>query len=94
MNALLSPHQISFVALGLAVFAFPALGSSADTTPSAPLTLTATLARVEAGHPWLRGRDAEVALNLVDALDEHDDVTHVYVDFDVPEEELRRIAGE
>ncbi len=42
----------------------------------------------------LRGRDAEVCLNLVDALDEHDDVTHVYVDFDVPEDELSRIAGE
>jgi YebC/PmpR family DNA-binding regulatory protein len=42
----------------------------------------------------LRGRDAEVSLNLVEALDEHDDVANVYVDFDVPEEELRRIAGE
>ena len=42
----------------------------------------------------LRGRDAEVCLNLVDALDEHDDVTHVYVDFDVPDDELRRISGE
>jgi YebC/PmpR family DNA-binding regulatory protein len=40
----------------------------------------------------LRGRDAEVCLNLVDALDEHDDVANVYVDFDVPEEELIRIA--
>lgn len=51
---------------------------------------------VQAPKTWkeLRGRDAEVALNLVDALDEHDDVTNVYVDFDVPEEELRRIAGE
>jgi YebC/PmpR family DNA-binding regulatory protein len=51
---------------------------------------------VQAPKNWkeLRGRDAEVALNLVDALDEHDDVTNVYVDFDVPEDELRRIAGE
>jgi YebC/PmpR family DNA-binding regulatory protein len=51
---------------------------------------------VQAPKNWkeLRGRDAEVALNLVDALDEHDDVTNVYVDFDVPEEELQRIAGE
>jgi hypothetical protein len=35
-----------------------------------------------------------VGLNLVDTLDEHDDVATVYVDFDVPEEELRRIASE
>ena len=52
------------------------------------------IAQVPKNWKELRGRDAEVALNLVDALDEHDDVTHVYVDFDVPEEELRRIAGE
>ncbi len=42
----------------------------------------------------LRGRDAEVGLNLVDALDEHDDVSNVFIDFDVPEEEMRRISGE
>jgi YebC/PmpR family DNA-binding regulatory protein len=52
------------------------------------------LAQVPKNKKELRGRDAEVALNLVDALDEHDDVTHVYVDFDVPEDELRRISGE
>jgi len=38
------------------------------------------------------GRDAEVCLNLVDALDDHDDVQNVYVDFDVSEEELARLA--
>ena len=52
------------------------------------------LAQVPKNRKELRGRDAEVALNLVDALDEHDDVSSVYVDFDVPEEELRRIAAE
>ncbi len=41
----------------------------------------------------LTGRDAEVCLNLVDALDEHDDVQNVYADFDVSDEELQRIAG-
>jgi YebC/PmpR family DNA-binding regulatory protein len=51
---------------------------------------------VQVPKTWkeLRGRDAEVCLNLVEALDEHDDVANVYVDFDVPEDELRRIAGE
>lgn len=50
------------------------------------------LAHVPKNRKELRGRDAEVALNLVDALDEHDDVTHVYVDFDVPEDEMARIS--
>jgi transcriptional/translational regulatory protein YebC/TACO1 len=38
------------------------------------------------------GREAEVCLNLVDALDEHDDVQSVHSDFDISEEELQRIA--
>ncbi len=41
----------------------------------------------------VRERDAEVCLNLVEALDEHDDVANVYTDFDVPEDELQRIAN-
>jgi YebC/PmpR family DNA-binding regulatory protein len=55
---------------------------------------SSALAQVPKTKKELRGRDAEVALNLVDALDEHDDVTHVYVDFDVPEDELSRIAAQ
>ncbi|MRG94217.1 YebC/PmpR family DNA-binding transcriptional regulator [Polyangium spumosum] len=41
----------------------------------------------------VEGRDAEVCLNLFDALDDHDDVQNVYADFDVSEDELARIAG-
>jgi YebC/PmpR family DNA-binding regulatory protein len=40
----------------------------------------------------LSGRDAEVALNLVDALDDHDDVQNVFADFDVSEEELQKLS--
>jgi YebC/PmpR family DNA-binding regulatory protein len=40
------------------------------------------------------GRDAEVCLNLADALDEHDDVQGVFADFDVSDEELARISGD
>jgi YebC/PmpR family DNA-binding regulatory protein len=40
----------------------------------------------------IQGRDAEVCLNLVDALDEHDDVANVYSDFDVSEEEMARLG--
>ncbi len=39
------------------------------------------------------GRDAEVCLNLAEALDDHDDVQNVYSDFDVSDEEMARIAG-
>ncbi|WP_437956504.1 YebC/PmpR family DNA-binding transcriptional regulator [Sorangium sp. So ce119] len=39
------------------------------------------------------GRDAEVCLNLVDSLDDHDDVQNVYADFDVPDEELAKLEG-
>jgi YebC/PmpR family DNA-binding regulatory protein len=41
----------------------------------------------------IAGRDAEVALNLAEALDDHDDVQNVYADFDVSDEEMARIAG-
>jgi YebC/PmpR family DNA-binding regulatory protein len=40
------------------------------------------------------GRDAEVCLNLAEALDDHDDVQNVYSDFDISDEDLRKIAGE
>jgi len=39
------------------------------------------------------GREAEVCLNLVDALDEHDDVANVYADFDISEEDLAKLSG-
>jgi transcriptional/translational regulatory protein YebC/TACO1 len=37
-------------------------------------------------------RDAEVALNLVEALDDHDDVQNVYADFDVSDEVLAKLG--
>jgi transcriptional/translational regulatory protein YebC/TACO1 len=37
-------------------------------------------------------RDAEVCLNLFDALDEHDDVQNVYADFDISDEEMAKMA--
>ncbi|MFT3775092.1 MAG: YebC/PmpR family DNA-binding transcriptional regulator [Minicystis sp.] len=39
------------------------------------------------------GRDAELCLNLADALDDHDDAQNVFADFDVPEDELAKLAG-
>jgi YebC/PmpR family DNA-binding regulatory protein len=39
----------------------------------------------------ITGRDVEVALNMVEALDDHDDVQNVYADFDVSDEELAKL---
>jgi YebC/PmpR family DNA-binding regulatory protein len=52
-----------------------------------------TLAFVPKAKKPLSGRDAEVALNLAEALDDHDDVQNVYSDFDIADEELARIGG-
>jgi len=52
------------------------------------------LAYVPNNKKEVRGRDAEVCLGLVDALDEHDDVANVYADFDVPEDEMERISSD
>jgi YebC/PmpR family DNA-binding regulatory protein len=41
----------------------------------------------------ISGRDAEVCLNLAEAIDDHDDVQNVYSDFDISDEELSKIAG-
>ena len=41
----------------------------------------------------ISGRDAEVCLNLAEAIDDHDDVQNVYSDFDISDEELQKIAG-
>jgi YebC/PmpR family DNA-binding regulatory protein len=54
---------------------------------------TSKLGYVPNSKKEVTGRDAEVCLNLVDALDEHDDVANVYSDFDISDEELERISG-
>jgi YebC/PmpR family DNA-binding regulatory protein len=54
---------------------------------------TNSLAAVPKVKKPLAGRDAQVALNLAEALDDHDDVQNVYADFDISDEELAAIAG-
>jgi transcriptional/translational regulatory protein YebC/TACO1 len=39
------------------------------------------------------GREAEVCLNLAEALDDHDDVQNVYADFDISDEVLASLEG-
>jgi YebC/PmpR family DNA-binding regulatory protein len=54
---------------------------------------TSALAHVPKIRKPLSGREAQVALNLAEALDDHDDVQNVYADFDVSEQELAALAG-
>ena len=44
---------------------------------------------------WIKltGSDAQKILKLVEALEDHDDVQHVWANFDIEEEELVRLAG-
>jgi YebC/PmpR family DNA-binding regulatory protein len=56
-------------------------------------TKSSKLGYVPKSKKEMRGRDAEVCINLAETLDDHDDVQTVYSDFDVPEDELARIAG-
>ena len=55
--------------------------------------VSSALAHVPKVRKALAGRDAEVALNLAEALDDHDDVQNVYADFDISDEELASLAS-
>jgi transcriptional/translational regulatory protein YebC/TACO1 len=51
-----------------------------------------SLAYIPKNKKAIADRDAEVALNLAEALDDHDDVQNVYSDFDISDEELARLS--
>jgi YebC/PmpR family DNA-binding regulatory protein len=40
----------------------------------------------------LEGRDAERMLNLMETLEEHDDINHVYANFDIPDEVMEALS--
>jgi YebC/PmpR family DNA-binding regulatory protein len=74
--------------------AIPQLDTVTSALEKAGLKIASSaLAYVPKNKKEVSDRDAEVCLNLVDALDEHDDVANVYSDFDVNESELQRIGG-
>lgn len=54
---------------------------------------TSRLAYIPKSKKEVTGRDAEVCLNLADALDEHDDVASVFADFDISDDEMERIGA-
>lgn len=55
-------------------------------------TKSSQLAYLPKTKKAVTGRDAEVLLNLADALDDHDDVANVYADFDVSDEDIARLS--
>ena len=54
---------------------------------------SAKLGYVPKNKKDVTGRDAEVCLQLAEALDDHDDVQNVFADFDISDEEMAKIAG-
>ena len=42
----------------------------------------------------LVGNDAKQLLSLIDTLEEHDDVEHVYANFDIPDEIMDSLVAE
>ncbi len=55
-------------------------------------TKNAQLAYLPKNKKPVTGRDAETLLHLAEVLDDHDDIAHVYADFDVSDEELARLT--
>ena len=43
--------------------------------------------------PYLTGKEAQQILKLVEALEDHEDVQHVWANFDIEEAELVKLAG-
>ncbi|HEY7679335.1 MAG TPA: YebC/PmpR family DNA-binding transcriptional regulator [Terriglobia bacterium] len=54
---------------------------------------TAEIGMVPQNYIKLTGTDAQHMLRLVEALEEHDDVQHVYANFDIDEKEMAAVAG-
>jgi YebC/PmpR family DNA-binding regulatory protein len=48
------------------------------------------LTMIPSSYIKVEGAQADQILNLIDALDDHDDVAHVYANFDIPEEVLQK----
>ncbi|HKU38019.1 MAG TPA: YebC/PmpR family DNA-binding transcriptional regulator [Polyangiales bacterium] len=53
---------------------------------------SAQLAKLPKVKKTVEGREAELLMNLVEALEDHDDVQKVYSDFELSEAELQRLS--
>lgn len=54
--------------------------------------VTGELSQLPKNKKVVEGRDAEVLMNLVESLEDHDDVQKVYSDFELSEAELQRLS--
>jgi YebC/PmpR family DNA-binding regulatory protein len=54
--------------------------------------VTAQLSQLPKNKKVVEGRDAQVLMNLVESLEDHDDVQKVYSDFELSEAELQRLS--
>jgi YebC/PmpR family DNA-binding regulatory protein len=71
-----------------------ALGAVVDALEKAGIKAKSnSLASVPKIKKPLVGRDAQVALNLAEVLDDHDDVQNVFADFDITDEELANLES-
>ncbi len=70
-----------------------ALNTVLEALEGAKIAAKGSIAFVPKTKKPLVDREAEVALNLVEALDDHDDVQNVYADFDVSDEVLAKLGG-
>jgi YebC/PmpR family DNA-binding regulatory protein len=71
-----------------------ALGAVVDALEKASIKAkSSSLAYLPKIKKPLTGRDAQVALNLAETLDDHDDVQNVFADFDVSDEELSHLQS-
>lgn len=70
-----------------------ALDAVRDALQAASISVqSAEFARVPKTPKVLSGRDAEVGMNLVEALEEHDDVQKVHTDFEPSDEALANLS--
>ncbi len=70
-----------------------ALDSVRSTIVAASLPVSsAELAKLPKNKKIVEGRDAEVLMNLVEALEDHDDVQKVFYDFELSEAEMARLS--
>jgi YebC/PmpR family DNA-binding regulatory protein len=53
---------------------------------------SAELSKLPKNKKHVEGRDAELCMSLVEALEDHDDVQKVYADFELSEAELQRLS--
>jgi len=73
------PHDVDKVSAAFEAAKLPMQSSKAAFVPKNKKTVSE--------------RDAEVCLNLVEALDDHDDVQNVFSDFDISEEDLAKLVS-